>query len=110
MADLLGTDTGTLKSQLKSGKTMSDLASPAGVSSDDLLSTIEGTRPERPQKPQNLASSLDTLSSALGATSEDLLERLTDGTGIADLLQANPEVSAQPAADQTRGGLVDGYA
>jgi hypothetical protein len=31
------------------------------------------------------------------------------GTGIADLLAQNPDVSAQLAESQNRGALVDGY-
>lgn len=134
VAGLLGTDTESLRSQLSSGKTMSDLASAAGISSDDLLATIaatlppsgpdgvavdttamatgiaSGTRPGPPPKPEtDLASGLEALSSALGISGTDLLQRLTDGTGIADLLQANPDVSSRLAADQNRGALVDGY-
>jgi hypothetical protein len=70
VADLLGTDADSLKTQLSSGRSMSDLASAAGVGSEDLLATI--------------------------------------GTGIADQLEANPDVSAQLAAEQNRGALVDG--
>jgi uncharacterized protein (DUF433 family) len=39
----------------------------------------------------------------------DLLDRLTNGTGVADLLAQNPDVSAQLAESQNRGALVDGY-
>jgi hypothetical protein len=46
------------------------------------------------------------LSSALGISGSDLLDRLTNGTGIADLLARSPDVSPQ---NQNRGALVDGY-
>jgi hypothetical protein len=37
------------------------------------------------------------------------MERLTDGTGISDLLSQNPDVADQLTAMQNRGALVDGY-
>ena len=135
VAEKLGMSTDDLKSALDSGSTMADLAKTAGVSQDDLVATIastlpatgpdgvatdatamatdiaNGVRPERPQKPQvDLSQGLDSLSGALGISSSDLLDRLTSGTGIADLLAANPQVSAQLSAAQNKGSLVDGYA
>ena len=53
---------------------------------------------------------IDALSSALGISSDDLLQRLTDGTGIADLLTGNSGVAAQLSASQNKGALVDGWA
>jgi hypothetical protein len=136
VADELGMSTDDLRSALKSGSTMADLATTAGVSHDDLVATIASTLPTtgpdgatvdttamatniadgvRPQRPAHssgpdLGTGLDALSGALGISSSDLLDRLTDGSGITDLLQGNPQVSAQLAALQNKGALVDGYA
>ena len=69
-----------------------------------------GARPARGPKPDvDLAQGIQALSSALGISGPDLLDRLTNGTGISDLLAQNPDVSAQLAANQNRGALVDGY-
>lgn len=57
-----------------------------------------------------LGQGIDALSQALGVSSSDLMQRLTDGSGIADLLTANPDVATQFAALQNRGAIVDGYA
>lgn len=57
-----------------------------------------------------LGQGIDSLAQALGVSSSDLAQRLTDGSGISDLLSANPDVSAQLAALQNRGAIVDGYA
>ena len=134
VADKLGMDPEDLKKALKGGETMSSLAAKKGVSQDDLVATIaatlpaqrpdgvaidttsmatgiaNGTRPERPNKPgADVAQGIQALSSALGISGQDLLDRLTNGTGIADLLAKNPGVSAQLAQNQNRGALVDGY-
>ena len=133
VADLLGIDTDDLTSQLKSGKTLSEIADAAGVSNDDLVSTIQATLPTDapagmaadiasgtipalggsggppPKPPVDAQSGIDALSSALGVSSDDLLERLTDGTGIQDLLDSHPDVAAQLNASQSKGSLVDGY-
>lgn len=53
---------------------------------------------------------IDALSSALGISSDDLMQRLTDGTGIADLLSGNSGVASQLSASQNKGALVDGWA
>lgn len=58
----------------------------------------------------DLGKGIETLANALGVSSDDLLQRLTDGSGISDLLQANPDVSAQLSDLQNKGGMVDGYA
>lgn len=134
VADLLGTDADTLKAQLDSGKTMTELAEAAGVSTDDLLATIQATLPADapsgmatdiasgkigpggpaggppPKPPVDAQSGIQSLSDALGVSSDDLLARLTDGTGIRDLLDANPQIAAQLSSNQGRGVLVDGYA
>jgi uncharacterized protein YidB (DUF937 family) len=135
VAEKLGMSTDDLKSALKSGSTMADLATTAGVSQDDLVTTIaatlpttgrdgatldttamatdiaNGVRPQRPEKPAaDLGQGLDALSGALGISSSDLLDRLTSGSGITDLLTGNPQVSSQPAGLQNKGALVDGYA
>ena len=134
VADELGMDPEALKKALKGGETMSSLAAKSGVSQDDLVATIaatlpaqgpdgvavdttsmatgiaNGTRPGRHEKPQvDVAQGIQALSSALGISGQDLLDRLADGTGIADLLAKNPDVSAQLAQNQNRGALVDGY-
>jgi hypothetical protein len=134
VAEKLGMDPEALKAALKDGSTMSDLAAQKGISQDDLVATIaatlpaqgpdgvaidttsratqiaNGTRPERPARPEvDVAQSLDALSGALGISSSDLMERLTDGTGISDLLSQNPDVADQLTAMQNRGALVDGY-
>ncbi|SDO01397.1 hypothetical protein SAMN05660199_01124 [Klenkia soli] len=134
VADLLGIDADTLKAQLSSGKTMAELAQAAGVSNDDLVATIQATLPA--DAPQSMASDIasgamggpgaagrghhkpavdaqsgiQALSSALGVSTEDLMARLTDGTGIQDLLDSNPKVAAQLSSNQQKGALVDGYA
>jgi DNA-binding phage protein len=140
VADELGMSTDDLKSALKSGSTMADLAKTAGVSQDDLVKTIASTLPAtgpdgatvdttamatniangvRPQRPAqasgsgadaDLGQGIDALSSALGISSSDLLDRLTSGSGITDLLSGNQQVSSQLAALQNKGALVDGYA
>ena len=134
VADKLGMDPEDLKKALKGGETMSSLAAKKGVSQDDLVATIastlpaqrpggvavdttsmatgiaNGTRPERPNKPgADVAQGIQALSNALGISGQDLLDRLTNGTGIADLLAENPDVSAQLAQNQNRGAMVDGY-
>jgi hypothetical protein len=113
---------------------MSSLAAQAGIGQDDLVATIaatlptqgpdgvaidttsmatgiaNGARPARGPKPDvDLAQGIQALSSALGISGSDLLDRLTNGTGISDLLAQSPDVSAQPAENQNRGALVDGY-
>jgi hypothetical protein len=71
--------------------------------------SANGARPARGPKPEvDLDQGIQALSSALGISGPDLLDRLTNGTGISDLLAQNPEVSAQLAANQNRGALVDG--
>ena len=135
VAEKLGMTTEALNTALTSGSTMSQLAAANGVSQEDLLSTIQatlpsqgpdgvavnasdmaqnianGVRPGPPARPEvDVSSSLDALSSALGVSSSDLLERLTSGAGIGDLLDANPGVRAQLVESQSRGALVDGYA
>jgi uncharacterized protein YidB (DUF937 family) len=135
VAEKLGMSTGDLRSALKSGSTMADLAKSAGVSQDNLVKTIastlpttgpdgaavdptamatniaNGIRPQRAGKPEpDLSTGLDALSGALGISSSDLLDRLTSGSGITDLLSGNPQVSAQLAALQNKGAIVDGYA
>jgi hypothetical protein len=134
VADQLGMDPEALKKALDGGETMSSLAAKSGVSQDDLVATIaatlpaqgadgvaidttsmatgiaNGARPGRPDKQQpDVAQGIQALSNALGISGQDLLDRLTNGTGIADLLARNPDVSAQLAANQNRGALVDGY-
>ena len=138
VADELGMSTDDLKAKLKDGSTMADLAKAAGVSQDDLVATIKSTLPTqgpdgastdttkmatdiangvRPQrhasqnKPDaDLGQGLDALSTALGISSDDLLDRLTNGSGINDRLASNPDVSSQLTALQNKGALVDGYA
>jgi uncharacterized protein YidB (DUF937 family) len=138
VAEKLGMSTDDLKAKLKDGSTMADLAKTAGVSQDDLVSTIKATLPTqgpdgasmdttqmatdiangvRPQrhssqdKPEvDLGQGLDALSTALGISSDDLMDRLTNGSGINDLLSSNSQVSSQLAALQNKGALVDGYA
>jgi hypothetical protein len=53
---------------------------------------------------------IDSLSRALGISSDDLMQRLTDGTGIGDLLGGNSGVASQLSAAQNKGALVDGWA
>jgi uncharacterized protein YidB (DUF937 family) len=140
VAEKLGMSTDDLKAKLKDGSTMADLAKTAGVSQDDLVATIKstlptqgpdgasldttqmatdianGVRPQRPaassqsQSTSDLGQGLDALSGALGISSDDLLDRLTDGSGINDLLAANPQVCSQLTALQNKGAMVDGYA
>jgi hypothetical protein len=142
VADKLKMSTDDLKKDLASGKSLTDIASSAGISKDDLVSTIASTLPSttpdgsavdttsmatriadsvRKTPPPSSSSStsspdsdlgkgIDTLAGALGISSDDLLQRLTDGSGISDLLSANPGVSSQLADLQNRGALLDGYA
>lgn len=58
----------------------------------------------------SVGQGIDALSSALGISSDDLVQRLTDGTGIADLLTGNSDVASQLSAAQNKGALVDGWA
>jgi uncharacterized protein YidB (DUF937 family) len=138
VADELTMSTDDLKKDLASGKSLTDIASAAGVSKDDLVSTIARTLPSTgpdgstvdttsmatriadstrsaPKPPPSartgpdLGTGIDTLASALGVSSDDLLQRLTDGSGISDLLTSNPAVSTQLSALQNQGALVDGY-
>lgn len=144
VADKLEMSTDDLKKDLASGKSLTDIASSAGVSKDDLISTIastlasttpdgtavdttamathiaDTTRQAPPPRPSDagsgstdssdLGKGIDTLASALGISSDDLLQRLTDGSGISDLLTSNPGVSSQLSVLQNKGALVDGYA
>jgi uncharacterized protein YidB (DUF937 family) len=143
VADKLKMSTDDLKKDLASGKSLTDIASAAGVSKDDLVSTIASTLPstgpdgspidttsmatriadstrQAPPPPpsgtgsgqddSDLGKGIDTLASALGISSNDLLQRLTDGSGISDLLTSNPSVSSQLSELQNKGALVDGYA
>jgi hypothetical protein len=134
VADRLGLDPEELKKALDGGSTKSSLAAESGITQEDLIATIaatlpaqgpdgvatdvtsmatgiaNGARPARGPKPDvDLAQGIQALSSALGISGPDLLDRLTNGTGISDLLAQNPDVSAQLAAKQNRGALVDGY-
>jgi uncharacterized protein YidB (DUF937 family) len=134
VAEKLGMDPDALKKALDGGETMSGLAAQAGITQDDLISTIaatlptqgpdgvaidttsmataiaNGSRPERPEKPGvDLAQGIEALSSALGISGADLLDRLSSGTGVSDLLAQNPGVSSQLAEIQNKGALVDGY-
>jgi uncharacterized protein YidB (DUF937 family) len=134
VAERLGTDAESLEASLDGGSTMSSLAAAAGISQEDLVATIAATLPAQgpdgaavdttsmatqiangswpspPARPEvDLGQGLDALSSALGISSSDLLERLTSGTGISDLLSADTGLSAQLAQDGNRGALVDGY-
>ncbi|QNG38747.1 hypothetical protein F1C76_21390 [Geodermatophilaceae bacterium NBWT11] len=63
-----------------------------------------------PQASADAQSGIQALSSALGVSTEDLMARSTDGTGIQDLLDSNPEVAAQLSSNQQEGALVVGYA
>jgi uncharacterized protein YidB (DUF937 family) len=140
VADQLKMSTDDLRQQLAGGRSLSDIAQAQGVSKDALVQTIAGTLPgtapdgravdttamatriadaTRQGSPMrtggngpgsDLGTGIESLASALGVSSGDLVQRLTDGTGIADLLSANPDVSAQLAALQSKGALVDGYA
>lgn len=80
----------------------------------------DSTRRERPSRPSSdagtasgsdsdLGKGIEALASALGVSSDDLLQRLTDGSGISDLLQANPGVSSQLSELQNKGSIVDSY-
>lgn len=105
-ADMLGLERQELKSALDSGETLADLAASAGVSTDDLQSTmaeaieatapaevaerltsalgdvIAGERPPRPPRPQqtDTASAVDALAEALDTTTEDLLASIEAGS------------------------------
>jgi hypothetical protein len=104
VADRLGLDPDALKKALQGGSTISSLAAQAGISQDDLVATIaatlpaqgpdgvavdttsmatgiaNGTRPARGPKPEvDVARSIEALSSALGISGSDLLDRLTNG-------------------------------
>lgn len=60
--------------------------------------------------PVDAQNGIQALSGALGVSTEDLMARLADGTGIQDLLDSTPEVAAQLSSNQQKGALVDGYA
>lgn len=145
VADSLGMSTGALKKGLAAGKSLTEIASSAGVGKDDLVATIastlssttrdgsavdttamathiaDSTRQAPPPRPSDagrgsggeapdLGKGIDTLASALGISSDNLLQRLTDGSGIRDLLTSNPGVSSQLSVLQNKGALLDGYA
>jgi uncharacterized protein YidB (DUF937 family) len=143
VADTLKMSTDDVKKDLAAGKSLTDIASAAGVSKDDLVSTIASTLPSSTpdgalvdttaiatrmadstrnaplpgpsaaagaRGGSDLGKGIDTLASALGISSDDLLQRLTDGSGISDLLTSNPAVSSQLSDLQNKGALVDGYA
>jgi uncharacterized protein YidB (DUF937 family) len=140
VADQLKMSPDDLTKQLAGGTSLTDIAQAHGVGKADLVTTIASTLPTtapdgstidttamatriadttRQAPPRrsggsgpesDLGKGIDSLANALGVSSADLLTRLTNGTGIGDLLTANPDVSAQLAQLQNKGSLVDGYA
>lgn len=71
-ANLLGTSTEELQKQLKSGKTLNDLASAAGVSHGDLIASIEqGMKAAAPQG----------LQAPSGADASQMAENIAGGKG-----------------------------
>jgi hypothetical protein len=100
VADKLGLDPEELKKALGGGSTMSSLAAESGISQEDLIATIAATLPAQgpdgvatdvtsmatqiangswpapPKRPEvDLAQGIEALSSALGISGSDLLER-----------------------------------
>jgi hypothetical protein len=113
--DLVSTIAGTLPRQTPDGtavdtKEMATRIANGTAPAHHGHHRAEGAQSPSAQGQTGLSQGLDALSSALGISSSDLLQRLTDGTGIKDLLSQNPQVADQLRADQNRGAIVDGYA
>jgi lambda repressor-like predicted transcriptional regulator len=155
-AKALGLSTDDVISQLKSGKSLGDIADAQGVSRTDLASALksgmpDGTAssdkadeivdriinqvglPQRPQGPRPDATSdstsdsgvsgvsgvlgssltssqqstLDSLSSLLGTTSDSLLGSLQSGTSLADLVSAAGVSQGSLASILQDGLLID---
>jgi uncharacterized protein YidB (DUF937 family) len=108
--DLVSTIASTLPSTAPDGTTIDTTARATQIAD----STRQAPPPRAGSGPNDgatdIGTGIDTLAGALGISSDDLLQRLTDGTGIADLLSANPSVSSQLSGLQNKGALVDGYA
>jgi uncharacterized protein YidB (DUF937 family) len=111
--DLVSTIASTLSSQGPDGQTVdptqlatriADHARPTGGRGGHQAAGATGGASSA------VGQGIDALSSALGISSDDLMQRLTDGTGISDLLSGNSGVASQLSAAQNKGALVDGWA
>jgi len=107
--DLVSTIAATLPSTGPDGAQL-DTTTLATRIADRTRQTPPSLRASSDGGESELGKGLDALSSALGINTDELLQRLTDGTGISDLLSANPDVSTQLSQLQNKGALVDGYA
>jgi uncharacterized protein YidB (DUF937 family) len=107
--DLVSTIASTLPSAGPDGAQLDTTAMATRIA-DRTHQTPPSSRPSSSDGESELGKGLDALSSALGINTDELLQRLTDGTGISDLLSANPDVSSQLSQLQNKGALVDGYA
>ena len=109
--DLVSTIASTLPTTARDGSTIDPTQMATRIA--------DSTRPAPPPPPSSsgsaagsdsdLGKGIETLANALGVSSDDLLQRLTDGSGISDLLQANPDVSSQLSDLQNKGGIIDSY-
>ena len=106
---LVSTIASTLPSTGPNGAQL-DTSAMATRIADRSLQAPQSSRTSTDGAESELGKGLDALSRALGISTDDLLQRLTDGTGISDLLSANPDVSTQLSQLQNKGALVDGYA
>ncbi len=136
-ASLLGLSSTNLTSQLQSGTTLTDLAKQKGVSSSDLLASVEkdlkanapqgapapadsqlqqfatniitGTRPS--EAGQRAHSNLSSLASELGIDPSTLLQELSSGQDVSQLLGSNTTGYGSSPTDSINGGVaVDEYA
>jgi uncharacterized protein YidB (DUF937 family) len=107
--DLVSTIASTLPSTGPGGAQL-DATAMATRIADRTHQSPPSSPPSSSDGESELGKGLGALSSALGINTDELLQRLTDGTGISDLLSANPDVSSQLSQLQNKGALVDGYA
>ena len=136
-ASLLGLSSDDLTSQLQSGTTLADLAKQKGVSSSDLLASVEkdlkanapqgvqapsdsqlqqfatniinGTRPS--EAGHRAHSNLSSLASELGMDPSVLLQELSSGQDVSQLLGSNTTGYGSSPIDSINGGVaVDEYA
>jgi len=136
-ASLLGLSSTDLTSQLQSGTTLADLAKQKGVSSSDLLASVEkdlqSNAPQGVQAPsdsqlQQFAtdfingtgpsqhghrahSNLSSLASELGMDPSSLLQELSSGQDLSQLLGSGNSSYGSSLTDSVDGGVaVDEYA
>jgi len=136
-ASLLGLSSADLANQLQSGTTLAQLAQQKGVSSSDLLASVEkdlqanapqgapalsstqlqqfatniinGTRPS--DGSQRATNNLSTLATELGMDPTELLQQLSSGQDLSQLLGSDQAGYGSSPTDSIDGGVAfDQYA